>query len=451
MIRIYNSLTNQIEEFKPIHPNRVQMYVCGSTVYNNMHIGNTRPVIFFDVVARFFTYMGYEVQLVSNFTDIDDKIIHRAKNENTTETEISERYIREILNTYHKLNCLPHYKNPKVTETIPEIIDFIQVLLDKNGAYQVGGDVYFSIDQVPDYGILSGQTKDKLVVGARIEENEKKRNPIDFNLWKETEEGRRWHSPWSEGRPGWHTECVVMIDTIFHDKIDIHGGGSDIKFPHHDNEIAQAEIACGHKIANYWMHNGRIDMQGEKMSKSIGNMIMADDLVNQIGYQMYRLLLLNVPYRQPLSYKEELLTQVKLDFEKIYRGYMGLFRRLQIEYDITTPADAILANDLKVLEAEFITAMSDDFNTANGLTVIFKLIKLINQLSRQKEIDTDYANQTITLTQKLLWIFGMEFKEKPLTTDELSLVLRWKQAREAKQFDLADTYRLEMQNKGIVI
>ncbi|MBO7078315.1 MAG: cysteine--tRNA ligase, partial [Bacilli bacterium] len=302
MIKIYNSLTNKIEEFKPIKENELSMYVCGSTVYDDIHIGNSRPVVFFDTVARFFSYMGYKVRFVSNFTDIDDKIIKRALSEGVDESVISERYIKSIKETYALLNCLPHFKNPKVTETMPQIIEFIQLLVDKGGAYVEGNDVYFDVSKAKDYGILSGQSVEKLISGARVEENDKKHNPCDFNLWKETEVGKKWDSPWGEGRPGWHTECVVMINDIFHGKIDIHGGGLDLKFPHHDNEIAQASVAFNNKIANYWMHNGRIDLAGEKMSKSLGNVIWAKDLVKEIGYGPYRLMILNVPYRQPMAF-----------------------------------------------------------------------------------------------------------------------------------------------------
>ena len=241
MIKLYNSLKNKIEESKPIKENELSMYVCGSTVYNDIHIGNSRPVVFFDTVARFFSYMGYKVRFVSNFTDIDDKIIKKAVAEGVDESVISERYIKSIKETYVLLNCLPHFKNPKVTETMPQIIEFIQLLVDKGGAYVEGNDVYFDITKAKNYGILSGQTVENLISGARVEENEKKHNPCDFNLWKETDLGKKWDSPWGKGRPGWHTECVVMINDIFKDKIDIHGGGFDLKFPHHENELAQAQ------------------------------------------------------------------------------------------------------------------------------------------------------------------------------------------------------------------
>jgi cysteinyl-tRNA synthetase len=451
MIKIYNSLTNKVEEFKPIKEKTIMMYVCGSTVYNNMHIGNSRPIILFDVVARFFKYLGYDVYLVSNFTDIDDKIINKAKLEKVTETIISERYIKEILETYKKLNCLPHFRNPKVTENMDGIIDFIKVLVDKGGAYVVDGDVYFNVAGVDDYGILSGQTTENLIAGARVEENDKKKSPNDFNLWKETFEGLKWDSPWSCGRPGWHTECVVMVNKIFNGKIDIHGGGSDLKFPHHDNEIAQAEVAYGHHIANYWMHNGRIDMQGEKMSKSLGNVIMADDFVDKVGYEVYRLMLLNVPYRQLLNYRDELVTQVITDYEKISRAYLGLFRRMQIEFGETNYEVAITNHELLELENEFKEAMSDDFNTPNAITTIFKMVKLINGLTRMKDIDINYLKETLSLYNRMLWVLGINSKVLPLNEEELEIVQAWQKARNEKNFDVADKYRLMIQDKGIIL
>ena len=335
MIKLYNSLTNKLEEFKPLKEKEVSMYVCGSTVYNDMHIGNARPIVFFDVVSRFFQYVGYDVKFVSNFTDIDDKIIKKAEAEGVDESVISERYIKSILETYKFLNCLPHYKNPKVTENMDSIIKFIDLLVEKQGAYVVDKDVYFDVTKDSDYGVLSGQTVENLISGSRVEENDKKQHSCDFNLWKETSVGKKWDSPWGEGRPGWHTECVVMINNIFDGMIDIHGGGSDLKFPHHENEIAQSMIAYDNHIASYWMHNGRIDFNGEKMSKSIGNTIDAKGLVKEIGHGPFRLIILSVPYRQPLNYREEILNQAKTDYDKIYKAKLSLVRKLQLNKNIT--------------------------------------------------------------------------------------------------------------------
>lgn len=449
MIKLYNSLTNKIEEFKPIKENEVSMYVCGPTVYSNIHIGNSRPVVFFDTVARFFEYMGYKVTYVSNFTDIDDKIIKRAKEEGITEKEVSEKYIASISTTYRRLNCLPHYKNPKVTETMGQIIDFIDDLVKKGGAYIVDNDVYFDVSKISEYGVLSGQTVEKLINGARIDTNDKKKNPIDFTLWKETEEGIKWDSPFGKGRPGWHTECVVMIHSIFKGMIDIHGGGLDLKFPHHDNEIAQSLCMYNNKIANYWMHNGRIDMGGEKMSKSTGNLIWANDLLDRISYQVFRLIILNVPYRQPLNYKEELIAQATNDFEKIRRAYVSLYRDLELNYEIKKVE--IKASDLVNIKNEFIEAMSNDFNTANAITSIFNLVKLINNYIRNKETSYEVKEEALELLKELLWVLGIEVEVSPLTKEEKELVIKWVDARGNKDFELADSLRKEIAERNIVL
>lgn len=451
MIKLYNSLTKKIEPFKPVKENEVSMYVCGSTVYNDMHIGNSRPIVFFDVVNRFFQYVGYNVKMVSNFTDIDDKIIKKALSEGVEEHVISERYIKSITETYELLNCLPHYKNPKVTENMDNIIKFIKLLVDKGGAYVVDNDVYFDVTKDETYGELSGQTIENLISGSRVEENDKKRNSSDFNLWKETEVGKKWDSPWGCGRPGWHTECVVMINNIFNGLIDIHGGGSDLKFPHHENEIAQSVVAFGDKLANYWMHNGRIDLNGEKMSKSIGNVIMAKELVQEIGYGAYRMLILSVPYRQPLNYRDELLNQAKGDFDKIYKTKLSLSRKLQIEKGIIKENIDITSENIKQIKEEFIEALSNDFNTANAITAIIKTTKLINTLVRQKEFDENYALQLLQLLDEQMWVLGIDSIVKPLNNIELELVRKWQTARNNKDFESADVLRKEINDKGIIL
>lgn len=450
MIKLYNSLTNKLEEFKSIKENEVMMYVCGPTVYSNIHIGNSRPVIFFDTVARFFKYLGYKVTYVSNFTDIDDKIIKRAKEEGISEKEVSEKYISEIRKTYEKLNCLPHDANPKVTENMDNIINFIDELVEKKGAYVVDGDVYFDVSKIDEYGVLSGQTVENLIKGARIEQNEKKNNPIDFTLWKETQEGLKWDSPWSKGRPGWHTECVVMINNIFKGPIDIHGGGLDLKFPHHDNEIAQSLCAYNNKIANYWMHNGRIDFGGEKMSKSLGNVLWANDLLEKVPYQVYRLLILNVPYRQPLNYKEDLLKQATNDFEKIKRAYVGLFRELEVTKN-DLGKDDVTDEQLLALKESFVDAMSNDFNTANAITSIFQMTKVVNNLIRNKDTDTSILKQTLKLFDDMLWVLGINIDLKPLNDEEKEIVLKWQEARNNKDFALADELRKEINERQIVL
>lgn len=450
MVKIYNSLTNKLEEFKSLKENEITMYVCGSTVYNDMHIGNARPIVFFDVVSRFFQYIGYNVKFVSNFTDIDDKIINKAESEGVDESVISERYINSILETYKLLNCLPHYKNPKVTENMDNIIEFIKLLVDKKGAYVVGNDVYFDVNQDSDYGVLSGQTIENLMIGSRIEENEKKIHSCDFNLWKQTQKGKKWQSPWGEGRPGWHTECVVMINNIFNGMIDIHGGGSDLKFPHHENEIAQSMIAYNNHIANYWMHNGRIDFNGEKMSKSIGNTIDAKQLVKEIGYGPFRLIILSVPYRQPLNYKEEILKQAKTDYERIYKAKLSLIRKIELNGESVDCQNVLIEIDeLSNIKKEFINALSNDFNTSNAITAIIKTVKIINTFIRQKDFNYNYALQLLTLLNEQMWVLGINKDILPLTKEELKLVMNWQNARNDKNFDLADKLRKDILARGI--
>ena len=451
MVKIYNSLTNKIEEFKPINEKEVKMYVCGSTVYNGMHIGNTRPIIFFDVVARFFKYLGYKVTYVSNFTDIDDKIIKKAKDEGVSEEEIANRYIKLILGTYKKLNILKHDANPRVTETMDDIIRFIQVLVDKKKAYIVDGDVYFDVDSVSDYGSLSGQKLDDLIAGARVDENDKKHSAYDFNLWKETAEGVKWDTCWSLGRPGWHTECVVMINKILGTPIDIHGGGMDLKFPHHENERAQAIAAYGNGLANYWMHTGWIGMDNVKMSKSLGNTIDADKLVSDLGYGVYRLALLSAPYRQMVNYQEDLIQASKNQYERIKRAYIQIFRELQIKYGITNIKDKVDSEKYNALNQEYVDALSDDFNISNALTALDKVIKEVNIVLRQKQYSLDELHELFTLYHNMLWVLGIEPHIDPLNEEELDIVRKWNDARSAKDFALADSLRAEMNEKGIIL
>ncbi|MGL4373392.1 MAG: cysteine--tRNA ligase, partial [Turicibacter sp.] len=287
-MQIYNTYTREKEEFKPIEENTVRMYVCGPTVYNYIHIGNARPILFFDLVHRYFKYLGYDVKYVSNVTDVDDKIINRAIEEEVTEAQIAQKYLNYFIECNQLLNALPVTAMPKVTESMDSIITFISELVERGFAYAVDGDVYFRIDKVREYGKLSGKVIDELEVGARIAQDNKKENPLDFVLWKKTNKGITWTSPWGEGRPGWHTECVVMINDEFHDKIDIHGGGADLQFPHHENEIAQALCMYDHNIANYWMHVGRLGINNEKMSKSIGNVINVKEMLEQMDPNAFR-------------------------------------------------------------------------------------------------------------------------------------------------------------------
>ena len=330
-ITFYNSLTNSLEEFKTVKPNEVSMYVCGPTVYNYPHIGNMRPVVVFDTLRRFLSYVGYKVTYVSNFTDVDDKIIKAAQKEGKTEKELTEFYIQEFLKVTKALGSDKPNITPKVTEYIPKIIEYIDNLVKIGAAYVVDGDVYFRVPLINDYGSLSGINPQDLVVGARIEENSKKESPLDFALWKTTDEGIKWDSPWGKGRPGWHTECCVMIDTIFpNQEIDIHGGGYDLKFPHHENEIAQTEATHHNKIAHYWMHNGFINFGNEKMSKSLGNVVYAKDMIEKYGGPVTRLVILNAHYRQPVNYTDETVNAAIQEVNKMQMAYKQMALQLQV-------------------------------------------------------------------------------------------------------------------------
>ena len=317
-VKLYNSLTNQKEVFKPIKENEVTCYVCGPTVYNFVHIGNMRPVVTFDILRRLFIRLGNKVTFISNFTDIDDKIIKQAKEEGVSEKEIAEKYIEAFEQDRENIHSLKPDYQPRVTNTMKDIVDFIDQLVQKGFAYEVNGDVYFRVNKIKDYGTLSNMKIDDLVVGARIDENSLKESPLDFTLWKKTEEGIKFDSPWSMGRPGWHSECVVMINKLVPGgHIDIHGGGFDLKFPHHENEIAQEEALHNHKIANYWMHNGFINVDNVKMSKSLGNVKRAVDLLKEYGGNTVRFVLINSYYRTPVNFSDELLLSAKKEVEKI--------------------------------------------------------------------------------------------------------------------------------------
>jgi len=446
-ITVYNSLTNKIEEFIPLKENEISMYVCGPTVYNDPHIGNARPIVFFDMVHRFFDTLGYNVKYVSNFTDIDDKIIKKAIEEGKTEIEISNKYIDNYLEICNKLNCLHLYNRPRVTEWIDEIIAFIKELLDNDLAYRTNDNVYFRIKKAPHYGTLSNQNIDELDVGSRIEANDEKEDPRDFVLWKLTkDEGIKWDSPFGKGRPGWHTECCVMIDKIFGGKIDIHGGGNDLKFPHHENEIAQISALHHHDIANYWIHNGRVDINNQKMSKSLGNIILAIDLLNKYNPNGIRLMLLSTNYRQNINFSFELVEQSCVDYSRMEKTYISLSRELEINGSYKKLETLNLPNLTSFLEV-----LADDFNTSNALTSLQLTIKEANILLRQQNIDYEKLNEYFNSLDKMFYCFGFNPNIKPLESDELELVRNWKALRKNKEFDKADALRKEINDKGIIL
>ncbi|MFA7143818.1 MAG: cysteine--tRNA ligase [Candidatus Izemoplasmatales bacterium] len=445
-MKIFNSYTNSLETFVPYHEGQVSMYVCGPTVYNYIHIGNARPVVFFDVVRRYFEAIGFTVKFVSNFTDVDDKIIQKAISEGVSELDVSNRFIAAFLADVEKLGSKTDYIKPRVTEYMPQIIAYIQEMVNKGFAYIVDGDVFFSVDKIPEYGKLSNRKLDDLLSGSRIEVNDKKKNPLDFVLWKRTVEGVHWNSPFSVGRPGWHTECVTMIDDIFSEEIDIHGGGIDIMFPHHENEIAQSLACKGHRCAKIWMHNGRLNLEGEKMSKSEGNVVWVKDL--SVDPMAFRMFLLSTHYRAPIAYSQDSLDSYVNEWQRLKKSVIGIFVTLDynsvyhINCEITDP-------DITAIISAFTESMENDFNTANALTAVNQALKIINNLMRQK---TDYErmNQILKAMNYMLMILGLSIDQVPLTANDKDLLARWEAARKAKDFQLADVLRNELAHKNLV-
>ena len=442
-MRIYNSLSNEVEDFKTIEENKVSMYVCGPTVYNDPHIGNARPLIVFDMVYRVLMALGYDVKYVSNYTDIDDKIIDKAISEGVSSEEISERYIEAYEKLSRDLNVLSPTKI-KVTETMSEIISFIKQLIDDGYAYEINGDVYFRVSKVDDYGKLSKQKVDDLLVGARIEENTLKENPLDFTLWKKTTVGKTFESPWSDGRPGWHTECVVMINDSFNQgTIDIHGGGLDLKFPHHENEMAQAHTH-DESLANYWMHNGLINVDGKKMSKSSGAMILAKDMVSEYGYDLVRWLMLSTHYRAPLKLSDEYIKSSQTELSKIYTALNQAHNQAVLTgYQWTNDFDEGSYQD-------YLKQFENDFNTSNAYKVIFDTVKVLNASLRQREIEYNHVNEVSNSIVKMLSVLGIDYEFQDLKREDIEMYGAWKQAHKDKNYDLADELRKQLMAKGML-
>ena len=443
-IKLYNSLSNTVETFVPQEEGKLSMYVCGPTVYNYPHIGNMRPVVVFDVLRRFFTYIGYDVTYVSNFTDVDDKIIKAAKEKGISEKELTEFFIQEFKRTSMAIGSMIPNITPKVTEYINAIITYVDNLIKLGAAYEVNGDVYFRVSKIKDYGSLSGINVEDLVVGARIEENSAKESPLDFALWKKTSEGISWPSPWGQGRPGWHTECCVMIDTIFPKHyIDIHGGGYDLKFPHHENEIAQSEATHGNKIAKYWMHNAFININNEKMSKSVGNVVYAKDMIEQFGGEVTRLVVLSAHYRQPVNFTDE---TVKAALQEINKMKM-----------VTKQAALLLQVNDKEIDSykptninKFLNALADDLNTSNALMELYNVIKLINMEIRQKEKDLDKIGNLFKTLIDMFFVLGLDIKYVKLSDEDKKLYQNYIISKENKDFDSSDKYRNLLIEKGIM-
>ena len=443
-IKLYNSLTNSVETFNPIHEGKVSMYVCGATVYNYPHIGNMRPVVVFDTLRRFFNYVGYDVTYVSNFTDVDDKIIKEAEKQKITEKELTEFFIREYQKTTLQIGSLLPSLAPKVTEYIDKIIAYVAKLVELDAAYVVEGDVFFRISKITDYGCLSKININDLLVGARVEENDKKESPLDFVLWKKTESGINWDSPWGKGRPGWHTECCVMIDTIFEDHfIDIHGGGYDLKFPHHENEIAQAEAMHHNKIANFWLHNAFINFGTEKMSKSLGNVLLAKDVIEKFGGPTCRLVILNTHYRQPVSFTEETINAATQEVNKMSFAFRQLALYMQInDYDFN------LGKTINI--DKFLNSLADDLNTSNALAEVYQTTKDANQILRNKEINLQkVANLFKTLTD-MFYVLGLDISYTKLTLEDKQIYNDYLQAKSSKDFALSDRLRSILIERNIL-
>ena len=436
-VKIFSSLGNKLVTFEPIKPGKVSIYVCGPTVYNDPHIGNMRPVIVFDEWRRLFLALGYEVKYVSNYTDVDDKIIRRAKELGITEKELTESVISEFRRLVSEVGALQPDETPKPTVYMPQIIKYIQELIENGSAYVSGGDVYYRVSSDPSYGCLSGNTPESLQAGMRIEVNSQKESPLDFALWKKTDEGIKWHTEWSEGRPGWHTECCVMINSIFKEQnglIDIHGGGFDLKFPHHENEIAQSESHNHNILANYWIHNGFINIDNEKMSKSLGNVVLAKDVISKWGGMPLRIMMLNTHYRAPLAFTNDTIEEAVTNYKKITSLVKTLAVKLQL-------ANVDLNNLKGEGEDKFFDELCNDLNTPNALTVLYGEMKLANQLLRTKEPDIQAISESFTKIKDYLNILGIVAPYPVLSEEDKNIFKEYFEAKNNKDFAKSDSIR----------
>jgi len=447
-MKIYNTLTRKKEEFKPIQPGKALIYVCGPTVYNYIHIGNSRPMIVYDTLRRYLLYIGYDVKFVSNFTDIDDKIINRAKEENVPFTDITKKYIDAYLEDSYGLNLFEsHTIHPKATECINEMIEFVKVLEEKGIAYNVDGNVYFDITKAKDYGKLSKKNIDDLRAGARIDISDEKKNPLDFALWKKRKDETEpaWESPWGMGRPGWHLECSVMAKKYLGDTIDIHAGGEDLQFPHHENEIAQSECCNGKVFANYWMHNGMINIDNVKMSKSKGNFFTIKDIQKEYDLEVIRLWILSTHYRNPLNFSREVMEQTKNGLERMYNGKEHLERLLEI---CEEKEDGDISK-LVELKKEFLDCMDDDLNTADAISKVYELIRYANTFD--ENTDLKVVKGAVKLLSDLTSVLGLLYKEEDDNLDEKveKLIKEREEARKNKDFKRADEIRDALKEMNI--
>ena len=453
-MKLYNSMTLRKEEFVPIEPGKVRMYSCGPTVYNYFHIGNARPFIVFDVLRRFLEYIGYDVKFVQNFTDVDDKIINRSIEEGITAKEVADKYIAEYFKDADALGVRRASVHPRVSDHMPEIIQIISDLEANGLAYNVDGNVYYQVEKFKDYGKLSHQNLEDLRAGARIEVSDEKRSPLDFALWKKAKPGEpHWTSPWGEGRPGWHIECSAMSRKHLGNSIDIHGGGKDLIFPHHENEIAQSEGSCGCTFANYWVHNGYINIDGEKMSKSKGNFFTIRDISEHYDLEVVRMFMLMAHYRSPVNFSDELLEAAKNGLDRLYNAKYTMEYRMENAKTVDAgEAEAAWMATLPKYKDAFITAMEDDLNTADGIAAIFELVRDLN--SNLTDGSAKAAVQAAyDLFTELTGVIGIAVKEKEKDLDAAieDLIAKRQAARKAKNFALADQIRDDLLAQGIIL
>ena len=458
-IQVYNTLTRQKEVFRPIKEGQVAFYVCGPTVYNYIHIGNARSAVAFDTIRRYFQYRGYQVNYVSNFTDVDDKIIKAAIAEGSTPEAIADKYIAAFKEDTGQLNIQPATVHPRVMENIEEIIAFVQTLIEKGHAYESEGDVYFKTESFKDYGHLSDQSLEDLLVGAseRLDQvvAERKANPLDFALWKTAKPGEiAWDSPWGPGRPGWHIECSVMATKYLGDTIDIHGGGQDLTFPHHENEIAQSEACTGHTFAHYWLHNGfvTIGKQDEKMSKSLGNFVLLRDLLAAYDPMIIRYMLATTHYRRPLRYDEAVITEAQANVNKLREAIRRLKHR-QDQASADLEDHETWLTEINGIQEQFVIAMDDDFNASNGITALFDLVKSLNRYLELEVTSQGVLSLYDKVLHDLLAVFGLDLEDKSNSIDQEieALIEERRQARANKDFARSDAIRDQLKEQGILL
>ncbi len=451
-MKILNTMTGKKEEFVPIKEGKISMYVCGPTVYNFFHIGNARPFVIFDTMRRYLKYLGYEVTYVQNFTDVDDKIIAKANEEGVEAGQISEKYIREYFKDAKALNIMPADIHPRVSENMPEIISFIDSLIKQGHAYESDGDVYFDVSSFKDYGKLSKQSKEELISGARVKVNEEKRNPLDFALWKKMKPGEPyWDSPWGGGRPGWHIECSAMSRKYLGETIDIHGGGQDLIFPHHENEIAQSESLSKKPFVHYWMHNGYINVDNVKMSKSLGNFFTVRDISEKFDLEAVRLFIVSAHYKSPINFSEDSIKQAANALERLYNVKNNL--KYAADNSSAEPSDKEedFIKGMDKFKNEFEEAMNDDLNTANALSALFELARYINIYLSGNAISAHCAKTSYDRYMMLADILGLLYKDEETSLDDKinEMIEKRQKARREKDFRLADEIRDELREMGI--